>query len=189
MPVFSRRGAHPGRLGHYTKYRSLVREDFSACCAYCLLHETVAAGPEAFELDHFRPQSHPAFRHLADDFFNLYYACHVCNRAKGPAWPTEELSTAGYRFVDLCAEMFSDHFRQDQSGRWLPLTPAAAYTLERIRLNRRHLCELRRDLQELFALLGSKPIDWDVPIRDALLRLWSGLRPKAPNPSGGDAGS
>ena len=41
----------------YRTFREHVREDFRKTCAYCLLEETWAAGPEYFELDHFQPKS------------------------------------------------------------------------------------------------------------------------------------
>ena len=79
MPVFLRRRNPPPKVNDYTKYRPLVREDFRECCAYCLLHEIIAGGEANFELDHFRPKSHPEFAGLVNGFYNLYYSCHVCN--------------------------------------------------------------------------------------------------------------
>ncbi len=57
-PNFVRRPSAPTtkRLD-YRVFREPVREDFRKTCAYCLLEETWAAGPENFELDHFRPKS------------------------------------------------------------------------------------------------------------------------------------
>lgn len=89
MSVFSRRETAPPPSDR-SRYRSLVREDFSECCAYCLLHEFLAGGASNFEIDHFRPKS--LFADLIDDYFNLYYSCHVCNQYKGAAWPSEELA-------------------------------------------------------------------------------------------------
>jgi len=95
MPVFLRRRTSPLKTDDYTKYRPFVREDFRECCAYCLLHEIIAGGEANFELDHFRPKSRPKFAGLINDFYNLYYACHVCNQYKGQLWPTTELSERG----------------------------------------------------------------------------------------------
>ena len=57
MPVFQRRLQPPLITGGYQAYRPFVREDFAESCAYCLLHELLAAGAENFELDHFYPGS------------------------------------------------------------------------------------------------------------------------------------
>jgi HNH endonuclease len=120
LAVFSRRSSAPQVSGGYQSFREYVREDFSECCAYCLLHELLAGGRDNFELDHFRPKSR--FPELIDNFFNLYYSCHVCNLFKGNAWPSEVMTKLGYRFVDYCRQSFSEQFRQEADGSWTPLT-------------------------------------------------------------------
>ncbi len=170
MPVFQRRLEAPIVKGDYTRFRLFVREDFSECCAYCLLHEIVAAGPENFELDHFRPQS--LFPALINDFFNLRYSCHPCNHKKRHAWPKLELEAAGYRFIDLCQEVFSTHFQEAADGRWLPLTKAAEYTAVMLRLNRTHLVEFRVWLRVGAHDRGHKPINWDVPSKEQIARVF-----------------
>ena len=109
-----------------------------------------------------------AFAHLANDFFNLYYACHPCNQYKSNRWPSEALLAAGYRFVDLCTESFDDHFESRADGEWVPKTPAGDYTVEKMRLNREHLADVRRRLNALAAAKGLPPIDWKRPARDAI---------------------
>lgn len=169
MSVFTRRPMAPLVKGDYTQFRPFVREDFSECCAYCLLHELLAGGADNFELDHFRPQS--LFASLVNDFYNLFYACHVCNRHKSNSWPSAELAVAGYRFVDLCRENFSTHFIELESGEWKPLTEAGFYTQARLGLNRRHLVRVRALLREIARLLGRESINWDQPSKDQIARL------------------
>ena len=171
MPIFVRRKPNPPEEMDYTKYRELVREDFRECCAYCLLHETLAAGKNNFELDHFRPKSLPEFASKHNDFYNLYYSCHVCNHTKGQRWPNNRLRKRGYRFVDPCKENFSKHFREEADGTWTPITKAGEYTEGRLRLNRRHLTEIRRLLRQIAARLGLDPIHWDTTDQHAFLRL------------------
>ncbi|HEY2289904.1 MAG TPA: HNH endonuclease [Thermoanaerobaculia bacterium] len=168
MAVFHRRDIPPYPVEHYSEYRTLVREDFEECCAYCLLHEILAAGQENFELDHFRPKSLPQFAGLTHDFYNLYYACHPCNGIKGVTWPNPSLEAAGYRFLDLCSESFSAHFEEEADGTWKPLSRAAEYTLERLRLNRKHLVSIRLYLREIAAEKGYQPLDWNIPSRDQI---------------------
>lgn len=143
MPVFVRRSPAPPQERDYKSYRAFVREDFRQCCAYCLLHELLAAGAEDFELDHFRPQSNPSFQGLRTDFYNLYYSCHVCNQTKRAQWPSVELVSLGYRFVDTCNEYFSGHFREEENSYWTPLTKVGEYSEKRLRLNRTHLIRIR----------------------------------------------
>ena len=149
MPIFKRRVSAPQRQTDYGKYRPLVREDFSECCAYCLLHELLSGGVDNYELDHFRPKSKPSAGMDLHNFYNLYYSCHACNHYKSDSWPDDALAQLGYRFVNTCEEDFSTHFRAEQDGRWAPLTPAGEYTEARLRLNRTHLIEMRKLLNEI----------------------------------------
>jgi len=162
MAIFSRRTPPPDPQNHYSHYRLLVREDFAECCAYCLLHELLAGGEGNFQLDHLRPKSLKRFANLVHDFYNLYYSCSVCNRYKSNSWPLPELEARGYGFVDFCAEDFSTHFKEEANGSWIPLTPRAEYTIARIRLNRPHLIEIRRLLQELAFRRGQPSAGWEV---------------------------
>ena len=139
MPCFRRREEPPARRGDF---REAVRNDFRHRCAYCLVPELLAGGPENFELDHFRPKS--KFPQLENNFFNLYYSCHVCNHAKGPAWPPAELDDAGVNFMDLCRDDCFEHYSEAPDGRWIGLTVRANYTIELLRLNRKHLVNLRQ---------------------------------------------
>lgn len=168
MAVFRRRETPPGPFQHYSEYRPYVREDFSECCAYCLLSEFWRAGRENFELDHFRPKSLPQFAHLVNDFYNLYYACHPCNHIKGNRWPDLDKEAQGYGFLDLCAEKFSNHFEEDEKGFWRPLSLRGIYTLERLNLNKGHLVEIRGKLRILAARKGRPPIDWNHPAREQI---------------------
>lgn len=171
MAVFRRREKSPGPFKHYSEYRPYVREDFSDCCAYCLTSELLGGGPESFELDHFRPKSLPQFASFESHFYNLYYSCRPCNLIKGNRWPDSHLETLGYGFVDLCAEAFSDHFEEDPEGVWKPLSRRAEYTLERLRLNRAHLCEIRRLLRSLAAKRRLPAVNWDIPAREQIRKL------------------
>ena len=174
MAVFERRTPPPPKETSYPKYRPHVRDDFQECCAYCLLHERLAGGEENYELDHFRPKSNPDFRAEADDYYNLYYSCHVCNRTKWSRWPSQEQLSSGFRFVDYCSEVFSEHFEESDDGEWVPLTPAGQYTSERLRLNRGHLKTIRYLMQSLASKKGIDLIDWDRPIKGLVQELLPG---------------
>lgn len=149
MAHFTRRKPAPvNRRKDYQGFRTPVREDFRATCAYCLLEEKWAAGLENFELDHFRPQS--KFPELYLNFYNLYWACHVCNRTKGIHWPAPKHKGIEITFVDLCTDDFDAHFVEHPNGEWLGKTQSAKYTIESLRLNRPHLVEIRRLLKRLY---------------------------------------
>lgn len=171
MAVFIRRQPAPPEQANYAKYREFVRADFSECCAYCLLFERISGGRENFELDHYRPKSNPKFAHQINDFYNIYYCCHVCNHTKGATWPDDELMSLGYRFIDLCVEDFSEHFHEEDDGFWTPLTKPAQYTVERLRLNREHLVKIRKLLRQLATLRRREPLNWNAPSREEILIL------------------
>ncbi len=78
--------------------------------------------------------------------YNLYYACHPCNRTKWRHWPAPALFAKGIQLIDLCRDDFATHFREEPDGKWTALTDSGAYTSELLRLNRRHLVELRQIL-------------------------------------------
>ncbi len=164
-PVFFHRSPTPSE-GNYAKYRSYIREDFSECCAYCLMPEMFAGGQENFELDHFKPKS--KFPDLIHEYTNIYYSCHVCNQQKWEHWPSKELHSKGYRFVDTCKENFSAHF-EDKDGYWKPISLAGEYTEEKARLNSMHKIEIRRMIMGLLSLLGEPSIDWDKPSKSRVM--------------------
>lgn len=172
MAIFRRQARVPSVGGRgYARFRAQVRMDFAECCAYCLLHELLAGGHDNFELDHFRPKSLPQFTHLTDDFFNLFYSCHPCNKYKSSTWPSEDLHSQGYRFLDFTHDSFSDHFLETAKGRWLPLSKPARYSERRLRLNRPHLLDIRSLLQEIAELRDVPVVDWNRPCRDQLRAL------------------
>jgi hypothetical protein len=156
MPHFTRRTTAPVVKGGYRSFRPFVREDFGRCCAYCLFSEILADGEENFELDHFRPRS--LFPHLLNDFYNIYYSCHPCNLTKRDAWPSPELEERGVSFVDLCKEEFAVHFLAKPDGNWEGVTELGSYTIEMLRLNRRHLVTVRKLLAKLGFEVHKQPV-------------------------------
>jgi len=159
--IFSHRDQPPFQSKNYQRYRPYIREDFCYCCAHCLMPEHLAAGERNFHLDHFKPKSH--FPELRFEYSNLYYSCSVCNQNKGAKWPSSKLQEKGYRFIDTCIENFSSHF-SEEDGKLVPLTPAAEYTQERLRLNSKHLVELRQMIKWLIYQLSETPLNLDEPL-------------------------
>lgn len=143
MAVFSHRV--PAPVGKYSSFRQKIREDFRECCAYCLLHEIMLGGEESFEQDHHRPQRD--FKHLVDEYKNMYWSCKVCNKNKSCHWPKPKLVKSGRIFIDTTVDDFATHFKELDDGTWHPLTKAAEYTLEKIRLNRKNLLIIRKALR------------------------------------------
>ena len=125
----------------YSHNRPYVRADFEERCAYCLIHEVLRGGLENFEIDHFKPRAR--FPDELGNFYNLYYSCHPCNFVKRDQWPPGDLIEGGIFFVDLFVDEAESHFSRDSDGRLLGITAAGSYTIEKLRLNRPQLIELR----------------------------------------------
>ena len=148
------RGSDPGPVAKYGDYKPHLQPLFRFRCAYCISHEEVMSGYDAMEVDHFRPRSRPEFEHLKKEWTNLYYACHLCNGNGGKSnhWPTTEQHALGLRFIDPCEEDPDDHIRltlhpkTDELSCLRHLTPVGRYTIEKIRLNRKQLVDIRREL-------------------------------------------
>ncbi len=156
MPYFIRRLPEINCGKDHTLHRPQLRIDFRYCCTHCRVHEHRGAGKEDYEIDHFRPKGKPEFEHLEFEYSNLYWSCHVCNNNKGSYWPNPKELVNGYYFVDICSEEWDLHYRVEPDGELIPLTNAAGFTADRLRLNRDHLKDLRAECM----LAG---LDWSSP--------------------------
>jgi uncharacterized protein (TIGR02646 family) len=160
-PIFERRARPPARQDHYDKYREHVRQDFSRCCAYCLLPEELSGGLDNFQLDHFIARS--VRPDLIHDYYNLYWACSVCNRFKAAAPYPKDVS-AGASIIDTAKESFDEHYQNNVAdGSWHAITLPAKYTAKRLRLNSRHKLFMRSLLNRKATAEGHSPIDWNRP--------------------------
>ena len=97
------------------------------------------------ELDHFRPRR--LFPQLSSEYSNIYYSCNPCNGFKWSRWPSPELESRGFGFVDPCQEDASSHYLLAEDGALIPLTNEARYTIETCLLNREHLRATRARLK------------------------------------------
>lgn len=94
----------------YQSYRDCLRLEFEYRCIYCGSHESEVSIGDAFggfEIDHFRPLS--KFKRRRNDYTNLMWSCHACNRAKSGKWPSQENFKEGYCFVDPDRDAIADH--------------------------------------------------------------------------------
>lgn len=146
------RNDDPGPFDIYGTYKPHLQRLFRDRCAYCLSHEDLMGRFDAMEVDHFRPKGRPEFAHLEREWANLYYCCRRCNQHKWNKWPSPAEQARDLRFVDPCEEDPDDHFRLTRDARgneacWITgETPAGRYSIAKIRLNRRQLIDIRRDI-------------------------------------------
>ena len=116
--------------------RESIRALYDLRCGYCGVTETESGGQ--LELDHFRPRSHGG----KDTLDNLVYACPTCNRFKGDYWPVPEASP-DLMLLHPQQDDLSAHIRSLPDGRLIGLTKRGWFHIQRLRLNRAQLIELR----------------------------------------------
>jgi hypothetical protein len=117
--------------------RESVRELFNFRCGYCGVTETESGGQ--LEIDHFCPQSHGG----QDTLDNLVYACPACNRFKGQHyWPAPEAGP-DLRLLHPQENDLPAHSELLPDGRLIGATKRGWFHIQRLRLNRTQLIELR----------------------------------------------
>jgi len=129
--------------------------EFSFRCVYCLSTET-EIGPTdnygGFEVEHFKPKGHAAFKHLRNYYKNLLWCCHACNRAKGDAWPTSKEEKGGWRLVDPSKEPLGRHIAIS-GDRLIPVNGSLAgeYMIDVVDLNSKLHVNRRRHRQKILS--------------------------------------
>ncbi|MGD8792899.1 MAG: HNH endonuclease [Anaerolineae bacterium] len=122
--------------------RQSIRALYGFRCGYCSVTETESGGQ--LEIDHFLPRSQGG----QDTLDNLVYACRACNSFKGDYWPppgaSPDLILLHPRKDDL-----SMHIDSLPDGRLIGLTKRGWFHIQRLRLNRAQLIELRLQRVEL----------------------------------------
>ena len=135
-------GSHYG----YAYYKDHIAADCQQRCVYCDVLEEEVGGPEAMQLDHFRPESLPEFQHLVNDPLNIHYGCGRCNRWKSNNWPalgTPHTHNGTEGFVDPFAVDRLKYFSIERDGRIKPTAPPAPYMIRLLHLDREFLRKLR----------------------------------------------
>ena len=150
FPMLVRQGGYPRKAdgSHYVyeRYRSHVADDCQRRCVYCDAKEDEVGGPEAMQLDHFRPDSFPEFQHLVNDPLNLHYACARCNLWKSNNWPargTAHTHNGADGFVDPFEEDRLNYFSVAPDGQIEPIRPPANYIVGLLHLKREFLRKVR----------------------------------------------
>jgi hypothetical protein len=102
------RGADPGPFVDHRSYKPHLRERFHRKCVYCRTSDGIK-GSEGFGVDHYLPRS--SYPDLLVVWFNLFYACNVCNTWKGEAVSTPELY-----LPNPCEHRMADHLQYEALG-------------------------------------------------------------------------
>lgn len=162
------------KTGVYSDWKPQISDECYNQCVYCSIHENRWGGLDNFHVEHFRPKSIAAFKHLVNDICNLFLACPVCNRFKSDDWPSDpDLDKPSY--PDPSITDYSKIFRPGVSLYSISGTcVSATYVIERLYLNRPQLIYERREselrnkelnlFKEVFELAG-KINEKDLTIR------------------------
>lgn len=187
-PLVRRHGPKPTR--DWSQYRRCLRWDFGFTCAFCLLHEAdyffgqPGEGLGVMTVEHRTLQRDDPS--LAGVYENCFYACRLCNLARG----TKDVETPEARLLDPTEDTWADHF--DLLGSSLRPKPGdvdALYTFEVYDLDnesktsrRRARRELIEDRLELLSRLDEKLselLDLADAVRRtdfaAFLEVWRGI--------------
>jgi hypothetical protein len=129
-----KRSPDPGPLGDYSAYKPHFQAEFRRKCVYCRISDGLK-GYEGFGVDHYLPKS--KFPALTTAWSNLFYACNVCNTAKG-----EVVSTPEWFLPNPCQHRMADHL-QYRGAEVETYTPQGKWLAELLSL------EDRKGLREL----------------------------------------
>ena len=112
-----------------TATRATVRSRARDRCEYCGIHQRHYV--LTFHVEHIVARQHGG----RDDVTNLAFACHRCNRAKGPNLAGLDPDTGHLtRLFHPRQDVWSTHFH-GQAGRILGRTPEGRTTVQVLQLN------------------------------------------------------
>lgn len=127
----------------YKEWKPSLRVEGRHQCVYCSVREASFGGYRNFHVEHYRPKSE--FVDLTNDYFNLYYACSICNAFKSDVWPGDPLpDLSNEAFPDPSIYNYSDLISVDNNHVASGNNLAAMYTIERLFLNRPQLLVERK---------------------------------------------
>lgn len=138
----------PEVVSHYSHWKEALAVEGRYQCVYCAIAEASFGGRRNFHVEHFRPKS--KFPDLLLDYFNLFYACAICNTFKGNDWPSEPVhdhTVATYPMPS--AVDYSSLMVMDTDYTLRGCCTAGTYLVWRLALNRAQLVRERR----MFVLL------------------------------------
>lgn len=125
--------------------RRTVAERAANCCEYCRSQLRYSA--DSFSIEHIVPRSHGG----SDDVSNLALSCQRCNNAKFVAMEAiDPLSGEVASLFHPREHRWSDHFAWSHDYlRILGLTPTGRASVDKLKLNRPGVVNLRRVLRDI----------------------------------------
>lgn len=75
--------------GTYKDWKPQLSEEGNHQCVYCCIGENPFGGIRNFHVEHYKPKSKDEFKHLENEYENLFFACSICNCFKSDDWPND----------------------------------------------------------------------------------------------------
>src|SRR5262249_4275674 len=141
--------------------RRSLRERFRFRCGYCGVRES-DVGSE-LTVDHFQPRSKGG----ADEADNWVYCCHACNEFKGDYWQPDSSD----RILHPLRDDPALHIVEESDGTLRGSTETGRFHIERLRLNRGHLVQGRRERHRQKTIQRTRAME-----RDRLKKLLERIR-------------
>jgi HNH endonuclease len=131
------------------KTRLLVAQRAKGCCEYCCSREDYS--PDYFSVEHIIPRVLKG----SDFLINLAYSCLACNSHKYThIWITDPVSGILVALYNPRVDVWEQHFCwSDDYSLLTGLTPKGRATIQKLRLNRSSVVNLR----VVLAAIGKHP--------------------------------
>jgi 5-methylcytosine-specific restriction endonuclease McrA len=129
--------------------RREVQQRARGCCEYCISQAQFSSDP--FSIEHIRPRSKGG----TDDLENLALACQGCNNFKyNHICAIDPVTGNSVPLYHPRQHLWYDHFTwNDDCTNLIGITPTGRATVERLKLNRTGVTNLRR----IFGSIGQHP--------------------------------
>ncbi|HEY3136883.1 MAG TPA: HNH endonuclease signature motif containing protein [Blastocatellia bacterium] len=121
--------------------RARVREAAGDRCGYCLSPQRLVMGK--LEVEHIIPRALGG----ADEEFNLWLSCGLCNRYKGSQrLGIDPVNNSTSELFNPRTQVWTEHFRWSSDGAYIiGLTSVGRATVDALRLNNELAVEVRRN--------------------------------------------
>lgn len=135
----------------YDSYREWLRDEFCFRCVFCLKRELFDVRMNAFDIDHFIPQS--VAPELKLEYDNLIYICKRCNSVK-----------SDLEVPDPCKVSFADCIEVLDSGEFQHLNNHGELLIDLLNLNESERVQYRYTLITLLNSLDPTKVDEVLPL-------------------------
>jgi len=129
--------------GKYSDWKDILADEGFNHCVYCTIKEG-SFGRRNFHVEHYKPKGLEIFKHLENDFQNLFFACCICNCFKGDFWLDPQADHSISAFPDPSTVDYSELFELSSDATLNGKNIAGKFIIEKLYLNRPQLILERR---------------------------------------------